>query len=195
MLISKYVFGVPGVILILIFLLPGGCVSGERECAETVTKVPDWENPEMIGRNKEAAHCTLMSYPDIATALEGAREASPFYELLNGNWKFNWVQKPADRPRDFYKLDYGVSSWKEIPVPSNWELYGYGIPTYTNAAYPFSPVNPNPPHIPHDDNPVGSYRTEFTIPGDWKGREVFLHFDGVRSAFYLWINGKKVGYS
>jgi len=195
MLISKYVFGVPGVIPILIFLLLGGCVSGERECAETVTKVPDWENPEMIGQNKEAAHCTLMPYPDIATALKGAREASPFYKLLNGNWKFNWVQKPADRPRNFYKLDYDVSSWKQIPVPSNWQLQGYGRPIYLNAKYPFSPEEPNPPYIPHDNNPVGSYRTEFTIPGDWKGREVFLHFDGVKSAFYLWLNGEKVGYS
>jgi len=195
MLISKYVFEVPGVVLILISLLLGGCVSSERECPEMVTKVPDWENPEMIGQNKEAAHCTLMPYPNTKKALMGTREASPFHKSLNGNWKFNWVKKPAERPKDFHKLDYDVSSWKEIPVPSNWELYGYGIPTYTNAAYPFAPVNPNPPHIPHDDNPVGSYHTEFTIPGDWKGREVFLHFDGVRSAFYLWINGKKVGYS
>ncbi|UCF44429.1 MAG: DUF4981 domain-containing protein, partial [Planctomycetota bacterium] len=106
-----------------------------------------------------------------------------------------WVAKPADRPRDFYKPDYDVNWWDEIPVPSNWELHGYGIPTYTNAAFPFAPVNPKPPHIPHDDNPVGSYRREFTVPDGWKGREVFLHFDGVRSAFYLWINGKEVGYS
>ncbi len=200
MRISKYAFGGPGVILILIFLLPGSYVSGEREYPEMVTKVPDWENPEMIGQNKEAAHCTLMPYPDVASALVGTREASPFHKSLssatgNGNWKFNWVKKPAERPKDFYKPDYDVNSWKEIPVPSNWELYDYGIPTYTNAAYPFAPVNPNPPHIPHDDNPVGSYRTEFAIPSNWKGREVFLHFDGVRSAFYLWINGTKVGYS
>ena len=207
MLISKYVFEGPGVILILISLLLGGCVSGERECPEMVTKVPererpemvtkvpDWENPEMIGQNKEAAHCTLMPYPNTTKALMGTREASPFHKSLNGNWKFNWVKKPAERPKNFHKPDYDVSSWEEIPVPSNWELYGYGIPTYTNAAYPFAPVNPNPPHIPHDDNPVGSYCTEFAIPEDWKGREVFLHFDGVRSGFYLWINGTKVGYS
>jgi len=195
MRVSKCLFEVPGVMLILISLLLGGCVSGERECAEIVTKVPDWENPEMIGQNKEPAHCTLMPYPNIATALVGTREASPFHKSLNSNWKFNWVRKPAERPKDFYKPDYDVSSWKEIPVPSNWELHGYGIPTYTNAAYPFAPVNPNPPHIPHDDNPVGSYRTEFTVPAGWKGREVFLHFDGVRSAFYLWINGEKIGYS
>ena len=188
-------FKVRRVILILIFLLPGGCVSGGWESPETTAAVPDWENPEMIGQNKEPAHCTLMPYPDVATALKGTREASPFHKSLNGNWKFHWVKRPAERPLYFYKLNYDVSSWNEIPVPSNWELHGYGIPIYTNAAYPFNAVNPNPPYIPHDNNPVGSYRTEFTIPDSWEGREVFLHFDGVRSAFYLWINGEKVGYS
>ena len=155
----------------------------------------DWENPEMIGRNKEPGHCTLMPYPDVETALVGTREASPYHKSLNGSWKFKWAAKPADRPKDFYKVEYDISGWDEIPVPSNWELHGYGIPTYTNAAYPFAPVNPRPPHIPHDNNPVGSYRTEFTVPSEWKEREVFLHFAGVRSAFYLWINGKEVGYS
>jgi beta-galactosidase len=155
-------------------------------------EVPDWENPEMIGQNKEPAHCTLMVYPDVETAMEATREASPFFQLLNGDWKFNWVRKPGDRPVDFYKLDYNVSGWEEVPVPSNWQMHGYGIPIYTNVTYPFPK---NPPHIPHDYNPVGSYRTTFTVPSDWKGRQVFIHFDGVKSAFYLWINGQKVGYS
>jgi len=158
-------------------------------------QVPDWENPEMIGLNKEPPHCTLMPYPDTKTALIGTRQASPFHKSLNGIWKFNWVRKPGHRPRDFYKLDYDASGWNDIPVPSNWELHGHGIPIYTNVTHPFSPKDPNPPYIPHDYNPVGSYRTEFTVPDNWKGREVFLHFDGVKSAFYLWINGRKVGYS
>ena len=182
-----------GIILTLIFLSPGGCSRAEGESSEMLAKANDWENPEMIGQNKEPAHCTLLPYPDTRTALIGTREVSPFHKSLNGKWKFNWVQKPADRPQDFYKLNYDVSSWKEIPVPSNWQLQGYGIPIYVNAKYPF--VKTNPPYIPHDNNPVGSYRTEFTIPADWNGREVFLHFDGVKSAFYLWLNGKKVGYS
>jgi len=155
-------------------------------------EVPDWENPEMVGQNKEPAHCTLMVYPDVETAMVGTREASPFYKSLNGNWKFNWVRKPADRPADFYKPDYDVSNWKVIPVPSNWQMHGYGIPIYTNVTYPFPK---NPPHIPHDYNPVGSYRTTFAVPDEWKDRQVFIHFDGVKSAFYLWINGEKVGYS
>ncbi|MCJ7693238.1 MAG: hypothetical protein MUO22_07465, partial [Sedimentisphaerales bacterium] len=152
----------------------------------------DWENPEMIGRNKEAAHCTLMPYADTETALQGTKEASPFYKSLNGAWKFNWVRKPADRPKEFYKLDYDVTGWEEIPVPSNWQMHGYGIPIYTNAKHPFEA---NPPYIPHEYNPVGSYRREFSVPDDWNGRQVIIHFDGVKSAFYLWVNGEEVGYS
>jgi beta-galactosidase len=133
-----------------------------------------------------------MLYSDIETALKADRTNSPFYRSLNGKWKFNWVNKPADRPLDFYKPDYDVSKWKLIPVPSNWQMHGYGIPIYLNSRHPFPP---NPPHIPHDYNPVGSYRRQFTMPKDWKDRRIFLHFDGVKSAFYLWINGMKVGYS
>jgi beta-galactosidase len=155
-------------------------------------QVYDWENPQMIGRNKEPAHCTLLPYPGAESALRGGRDDSPFHKSLNGNWKFHWVPKPADRPTEFYKVDYDVSDWDEIPVPSNWQLQGYGIPRYLNVRYVFPP---DPPHIPHDDNPVGSYRREFEIPGDWQGRQVFIHFDGVKSAFYLWINGQEVGYS
>jgi beta-galactosidase len=133
-----------------------------------------------------------MPYADIETALKADRKESQFFRSLNGNWKFNWVDKPADRPLDFYKPDYDVSTWKLIPVPSNWQMHGYGIPIYLNHRHPFPP---NPPHIPHDYNPVGSYRRQFTKPDDWKDRRIFLHFDGVKSAFYLWINGMKVGYS
>ncbi len=152
----------------------------------------DWENPEIIGHNKEPAHCTLMPYEVFKTALEGMKKASSFFKSLNGKWKFNWVSKPADRPLDFYKLSYNVSKWKDISVPGNWQMQGYGRPIYTNVRYPFKK---NPPYIQHDYNPVGSYRREFEIPEEWKDREVFIHFDGVESAFYLWVNGKKVGYS
>ncbi len=158
-------------------------------------EINDWENPEVFARNREPAHCTLMPYPDAGSAKEGTREASPFHLSLNGKWRFHWAEKPAERPLDFYKPGYDVSGWDEIPVPSNWQLEGYGIPIYTNSKYPFSPVDPDPPHIPHDHNPVGSYRTEFSIPSEWTSRQVFLHFDGVKSAFYLWVNGEKVGYS
>jgi len=153
---------------------------------------PDWDNLSVIGRNKEPAHCTLIPYPDRESALDGTREASPFHLSLNGDWKFHWVRKPADRPRDFFEPAFDASGWDTIPVPSNWQMHGYGIPIYTNVRYPF---RPNPPRIPHDYNPVGSYRTAFSLPAGWDGRQVFVHFDGVKSAFYLWINGQRVGYS
>ena len=155
----------------------------------------DWENPQVFGINKEPAHNTLIPYPDIEIALSGKFENSPFYLSLNGLWKFHWSEKPADRPEYFFELDYDVTRWDEIPVPGNWQLHGYGIPIYTNVKYPFSPKNPNPPFIPNQNNPVGSYRTEISIPNSWQGRQIFLHFNGIKSAFYLWINGQKVGYS
>jgi beta-galactosidase len=152
----------------------------------------DWENEQMIGFNKEPGHCTLTPYGDIESAVEGIREASPFYRSLSGTWKFHWVSKPADRPIDFYKPTFDVSGWDDIRVPANWQEFGYGRPIYLNMLYPFPP---NPPRIPHDYNPVGSYRRVFEVPASWDGREVFLHFDGVDSAFYVWVNGCKVGYS
>jgi beta-galactosidase len=155
-------------------------------------QVNDWENPEVVGRNKEPGHGTLMVYPDVETALGCDPTASPYFQSLNGNWKFNCVSKPADRPVDFYRPDFDVSQWAEIPVPSNWEMHGYDKPIYLNIRYPHPT---NPPYIAHDYNPVGSYRRQFTIPDSWDGRQVFLHFDGVISAFYLWVNGKMVGYS
>ncbi len=166
-------------------------MSSEKEFLEQ-GPINDWENPEMIGQNKELSHCTLMPYVNIKTALKGTRDASEFYKSLNGKWKFHWVQKPADRPKDFHKIDYDASNWDTIDIPSNWQLHGYGRPIYLNVPYPFKK---NPPYIQHDYNPVGSYRTDFKIPDNWKERKVFIHFDGVESAFYLWINGKKVGYS
>ncbi len=174
------------------------------------SQTPDWENPKMFDQNKEKAHATLMPFRTVDEALTYQPQRSVFYKSLSGIWKFNWVQKPADRPVDFYKTDYDVSSWNEIPVPANWELQGYGIPIYVNHQYEFSdykkPVSPemkfvdniypaNPGKIPHDYNPVGSYRRTFTVPETWDGRQVYIQFGAVKSAFYLWINGQKVGYS
>ncbi len=152
----------------------------------------DWENPDVVGRNKEPGHCTYVPYADIGTAVQNDPDKSPYTRCLNGTWKFNWVRKPADRPIHFYRDDYDVSHWDDIKVPANWELQGYGIPIYTDTDYPFPA---NPPRIPHDYNPVGSYRMNFTVPETWQERQVFLHFGGVKSAFYVWINGKEVGYS
>ena len=153
----------------------------------------DWENPQIISRDKEAPHATLMPYADVESALHLDPSASPWFESLNGSWKFHWSANPDERPTDFYRTDFDVSNWDEIPVPANWQLHGYGYPIYTNIPYAWG--EPNPPFVPHDFNPVGSYRRTFETPADWKGRQVILHFAGVDSAFYLWINGEEVGYS
>ncbi len=160
----------------------------------TAQETNDWENPKMFGLNKEAPHADFIPYANVEQAIINNKTNSPFYKSLNGLWKFNWVKEPSQRPVDFYKIDYNVSKWSDIPVPSNWELHGYGIPIYVNIPYEFT-YEPDPPDIPDGYNPVGSYRRNFTIPDTWKNQEVFIHFGAVKSAMYLWINGQKVGYS
>jgi beta-galactosidase len=163
----------------------------------------EWNDLNVLQVNREAPHATMMVYPTAKAALEYDRTTSPWFQSLNGEWKFNWVKKPSDRPADFYKPEFDVSGWGTIPVPSNWEMEGHGLRIYTNVKYPF-PMDP--PHAPVDWNPVGSYRREFEVPADWlarhssssvggEARETYLVFDGVQSAFYLWVNGRKVGYS
>jgi beta-galactosidase len=153
----------------------------------------DWENPAVFAVNKEAPHAYFKMFPDRPSAMTKQFKESAFFQSLNGNWKFHWAPKPADRPVNFYDPGFDDSGWDEIPVPSNWEVQGHGVPIYVNIKYPFGPANP--PHIPHDNNPVGSYRTTFQIPAEWSGRQIFVHFGGVESAFYLWVNGAKMGYS
>ncbi|MFY0686562.1 MAG: DUF4981 domain-containing protein [Cyclobacteriaceae bacterium] len=156
-------------------------------------EVPYWENPEVFEINREPAHASFYRYPTQESALANARYYdSPLYQSLHGDWKFNWVRKPDDRPVNFYEAGFDASGWKEIAVPSNWELEGYGIPIYTNITYPFEK---NPPFIDHEYNPVGSYIKTFEIDEEWDTKDVFIHFGGVRSAMYLWVNGEFVGYN
>lgn len=162
----------------------------------------DWENPHVIGVNKEPGHCTSMPFSDEKTALTGRRDPSPFFKSLNGTWRFRWVPNPEERPVGFQDPASDVSAWDTIPVPANWQLHGYGVPIYTNIKHPFKVDPPRVTGVPPKDftafamrNPVGSYRRTFTVPSSWQGREVFLHFEGVKAAFYVWINGRKVGYS
>jgi len=152
----------------------------------------NWETLEVLSVNREPAHATLFPFTDRQLALAGDRAASPWYLSLDGTWKFFWVRKPEDRPLNFFEEDHDDRGWDEIDVPSNWEVQGYGYPIYLDTEYPFPA---DWPRIPHDYNPVGSYRRDFELPPDWTGREVFLHFGAVKSAFYLWINGEYVGYS
>ncbi len=160
-----------------------------------MTAIPpqDWENPQVVGRNKQPAHVTLLPYADVNPALAGERNHSPYFQLLNGDWQFHFAPTPTAAPEDFYRLDFDLSKWETIPVPSNWQILGYGLPRYLAADYAFD--KSNPPHVQEDTNETGSYRTTFTIPEDWQGRQVFIVFEGVDSAFYVWVNGKQVGYS
>ncbi len=153
----------------------------------------DWENPQVVGRNKEPGHVTSVPYADPLSALRGAQTASPYFRLLNGDWRFHWAPNPAAAPADFYREDFDADAWDTIAVPGNWQIQGYGIPRYLSASYAFD--IDRLPRVQEDTNEVGSYRTTFTIPRAWKGRQVFINFDGVDSAFYLWINGQMVGYS
>ena len=163
---------------------------------------PDWENEAIFRQGKMDAHCVKMPFPTREGALTKQRMESPYCQLLNGDWKFHWVDHPDKRPLDFFKTDFDDSAWKTIPVPSNVELQGYGTPIYTNQTYPFQK---DPPRVMGDPpefytnfkerNPVSSYRRTFTLPADWKERQTTITFNGVSSAFYLWCNGQKVGYS
>jgi beta-galactosidase len=153
---------------------------------------PDWENPSVIGINKELPRATAFPFENSDLARANDREGSAYFRLLNGDWRFHWVRSPGERPQDFYREDFDDSGWGYIPVPSNWEVEGYGVPIYLNQPYEFEK---NPPYIHHDYNPVGSYRTTFQVPEDWSEREVFIHFGAVKSAMYLWVNGQRVGYS
>ncbi|MCP4756560.1 MAG: DUF4981 domain-containing protein [Proteobacteria bacterium] len=154
---------------------------------------PDWDNPFIIGSGKESGHIAALPYDTVDEARQGA--LFRWKQPLNGNWKFHWADKPANRPQGFYRPDFDPSGWDEIEVPSNWQIKGYGTPIYTNIIYPYSIDLKDIPRIDHLGNPVGSYRRDFRIEAEWNSREIFLHFAGVQSAFYVWINGIKVGYS
>lgn len=166
-------------------------------CIGFAQDLPDWENPAVISRNTERPHTTLIPYSDEASALKFDRAASPYFKLLNGTWKFKWVSHPSKVPGDFFQLNVNTSSWDDLAVPSNWQVVGaregrpYDRPIFTNIKHPFPTT---PPRITSDTNSVGLYRTSFSIPPNWSGRDVFLHFAGVQSACYVWVNGLQVGY-
>jgi beta-galactosidase len=153
----------------------------------------DWENPSVLQTNREPVRASFFPYQSIS----GDRTL-----CLDGKWKFNWVKTPDERPMDFYRVDYDDTQWHTFSVPGDWEMNGYGTPVYCSSGYIFKI---NPPYVMTEPkkqyttyterNPVGSYRHTFVLPKDWEKGEVFIHFGSVSSAFYLWINGKKVGYS
>lgn len=183
---------------------------------ESDTKLPkdfvlrgeeDWQNETVFAINKMKGHTTFIPYSSTDKLKADAYYEKPWlephsdlYQSLNGPWKFKWSKRPEDRPMDFWKPTYSVANWEELAVPACWESNGYGTMIYTNIRYPFAN---RPPFIQvqsgytneKEPNPVGAYRRDFTVPAHWNGSEVILHFDGVYSGFYVWVNGKKIGYS
>jgi len=153
--------------------------------------INDWENLKVLHRNRMPDRAYYIPYHDVDSALVGQPGASRYFKLLNGIWKFSYSQTPAESPEGFYREDYDVSAWDDIEVPLSWQLAGYGRPHYTNVIYPF-PVDP--PRTP-TENPTGCYRRDFYIPEDWEGHRICLRFEGVDSAFHVWVNGREVGYS
>ncbi len=151
-----------------------------------------WENPEIFKQNREEARATFFTYNSESKALQNNLQEAQYIQCLNGQWKFNYVGKISERPTDFYKDTYDVSDWDEIPVPGNWEMYGYGYKHYKNAGFA---IERNPPFVKDDYSPVGSYVTYFNIPADWKKREIYIQLGSVKSGFDIWINNEKVGYS
>lgn len=154
-------------------------------------KSVEWQDLKVISINKKKPHSHGISFQDKKTAVKMEKNKSAFIKLLNGNWKFKYSKNPEERPAEFYKSDYNTDNWQSIRVPGNWELQGFGTPIYLDEEYPFAP---NPPFVP-EENPVGSYKRSFNIPADWHNKKICIHFGGVRSAFYLWVNGTFVGYS
>ena len=157
----------------------------------TTTKPYDWETQTRLEENRLAARSYFVPYAEKTAALSFERGNSQFFKLLNGVWKFCYSPSPAEAPESFYEDSYDVASWDDVPVPSSWQMQGYGHPQYTNVDYPF-PVDP--PHVP-TENPTGCFRRTFYVPDEWLNRYVTLRFEGVDSAFHVWINGAAVGYS
>ncbi len=149
----------------------------------------EWENPGLVDLGKEAPHASFILFNQKDDAVKGNIAQSPFYKSLNGTWNFLFTENYKTRPVDFFEPAFNDSKWKPLPVPSNWELHGFGLPIYTNIIYPFPK---NPPFV-GDDNPVGTYRKEFTVPVNWKDKQVILHFGSITGCAFIYVNGKKVG--
>ena len=160
----------------------------------TTEAVENWENPAAFDAAKEPPRTFFVPFADAAAALGGRPQDSPRYRSLNGTWKFRYAERPDALPPEFWRDGYDDSKWSPIPVPSNWQFQGYDIPIYVNSDYEFAP-NPRPPFVPRDRNPTGAYRRTFTVPADWRGLDVYLHFGAVKSFFNVWVNGRKVGFS
>lgn len=181
------------VVLTAAILLTNICMSGQLP-AELLT-------PELVSINRMPMRANAFAFENMQTAKTFDKEKSANYFSLNGSWKFNWVQDPNQRPQGFYELNYDDSKWDNFRIPASWEVNGYGLPVYVNQPYDFAGHNlrygkMNPPYdIPANNNPVGSYRKKILLPAGFRDKQVFLHVGNAKSCLFVWVNGKKVGYS
>ncbi|MEV7789778.1 glycoside hydrolase family 2 TIM barrel-domain containing protein [Streptomyces sp. NPDC088106] len=178
---------------------PGTTAHAAGRRAAPADGPPEWDDFGVLTVGTQPPHTTLMPYADVRQALAADRTRSPYRQSLDGTWKFAYADRPGDRDPDFHRTDTDDGDWDTIPVPSVWQLHGHDFPIYLNITYPYWGPNgrgedPQPPAAPTRYHPVGQYRRTFTVPGDWTGRRTFLHFEGVKSAHYVWINGELVGY-
>ena len=175
---------IEGILLAMAFAVPANAQSFN-----------EWQDPTVNQVNRAPMHADFFAYSSL-DEVENGMENSQNYLSLNGEWKFNWVKDADQRPVNFWSPDFDDSQWGTMPVPGMWELNGYGDPVYVNVGYAWKGnFSNNPPSVPVENNHVGTYRRTISIPDDWKGRNVTIHFGSVTSNIYLWVNGKFVGYS
>lgn len=171
--------------------------------AASAQPLPEWQDKDAFRQGQLQPHALVVPYANGSEAekeiAEQSYEASPWYMSLNGSWDFKWTKNPAKRPTDFQNPSYDTSEWAKIKVPGNWECQGYGTKIYVNERYEFADkyygFEKNPPFVPVDSNEVGSYRRTFSIPDSWHGRRTVLCLEGATSFYYIWLNGKLLGYN
>lgn len=170
----------------IFFLIPYFCFA----------QIPNpWQTPDVVKINKLPARATAISYPSIELSKNTDRDASPYKHSLNGDWKFFWAESPNKVPAEFYKKEFNDTNWDRIPVPSNWELEGYGKPWQRLTPQIWEEKGVTIPNIPEDYNPTGSYRKLIDLPDDWKNKQITLHIGAASSVLRVWVNGNFVGYS
>ena len=172
------------------------CLLGFMALSMEAQSFQEWKDPKINEVNRAPMHANYFAYESADAAKKGVKENSANFMSLNGSWKFFWVKDADARPTDFWKTGFDDKGWNDIPVPGVWELHGYGDPIYVNVGYAWrNQFENNPPYVPNEENHVGSYRREITVPASWKGKDIIAHFGSVTSNMYLWVNGKYVGYS
>jgi len=175
-------------ILLLFFL----CFAFSGFAQEVEFLPSDWENPAVFEKGQSEPHAFHIPFATADAALRNLPHNCANYRLLNGQWKFMWVETPDEVPENFWENDFDVWGWDEIKVPANWQMEGYGHPKFRNIALSFEN---NPPNIPDYYNPTGCYKRKFIVLDNWQDKEVMLRFEGIKSAAYIWVNGKRVGYN